>query len=130
MAGSLVWPRWIGSKAAPMVSPTEGAGGVIEGDPDAHLVTQCLRGDEAAWESLVRLHTRRIYSICYRFTGRVEEAQDLTQDVFLRVFRSLKTFETGSGCFRIWLTSLTRNLLIDHYRKTRKEKLVDSIEDK
>ena len=99
-------------------------------DPDAPLVARCLRGDEVAWESLVKLHTRRVYSICFRFTGRAEQAQDLTQDVFLRVFRSLKSFDVGSGCFRVWLTSLTRNLLIDHYRKTRKEKLVDSIEDR
>jgi RNA polymerase sigma-70 factor (ECF subfamily) len=101
-----------------------------ETDPDAALVARCLRGEEVAWETLVRLHTRRVYSICYRFTGRAEESQDLAQDVFLRVFRSLKSFDIASGNFRTWLTSLTRNLLIDHYRRTRKEKLVDSIEDR
>ncbi len=100
------------------------------GDPDAPLVARCLRGEEAAWEGLVKLHTRRVYSICYRFTGSAVESQDLTQEVFLRVFRSLKSFRASSGCFRVWLTSLTRNLLIDHYRKTRKEKAVDSIEDR
>ncbi len=99
-------------------------------DPDAILVMRCLRGDEAGWEALVKLHTRRVYAICLRFTARPEQAQDLTQEVFLRVFRSLKSFDVGTGCFRVWLTSLTRNLLIDHYRKTRKEKMVDSIEDR
>ncbi len=102
----------------------------LASDPDLPLVTRCRQGDEAAWESLVKLHTRRVYAICLRFTGRAEQAQDLTQEVFLRVFRSLKSFDVVSGCFRVWLTSLTRNLLIDHYRKTRKEKLVDSIEDR
>ena len=129
MAGSLVWPQ-IGWGTGPMASHAEGGSREWESDPDAPLVARCLKGDETAWETLVRLHTRRIYGICYRFTGRAEEAQDLTQDVFLRVFRSLGSFDLGAGCFRVWLTSLTRNLLIDHYRKTKKEKLVDSIEDR
>ena len=61
-------------------------------DPDFSLVARCLRGDEAAWEELVRLHTRRVYGLCYRFTGSGSEAQDLTQEVFLRVFRTVKSF--------------------------------------
>jgi RNA polymerase sigma-70 factor (ECF subfamily) len=97
-------------------------------DQDANLVERCLTGDEAAWEDLVRAHTRRIYSLCYRFTGRDAEAQDLTQEVFLRIFRTLKTFRTGEGIFGVWLTRLTRNLLIDHYRRTRMERATDSIE--
>ena len=59
-------------------------------DADNQLVERCLGGEEAAWEDLVKVHTRRVYAICYRFTGSDHEAQDLTQDVFLRVFRSLK----------------------------------------
>jgi RNA polymerase sigma-70 factor (ECF subfamily) len=113
-----------------MTSQAEGGPASWETDPDAPLVERCLKGDSTAWESLVRIHTRRIYAICYRFTGRPEEAQDLTQEVFLRVFRTLSSFQRTSGAFRVWLASLTRNLLIDHYRKTRKEKLVDSIEDR
>ena len=61
-------------------------------DADSTLVERCLSGDDAAWEQLVRLHTRRVYGICYRFTGRDSEAQDLTQDVFMRVFRALGGF--------------------------------------
>lgn len=98
-------------------------------ETDAILVERCLAGDQAAWADLVRTHTRRIYNLCYRFTGRSEEAQDLTQDVFLRVFRSLGSFEGTQGSFTTWLTSLTRNLLIDHYRKFKKERLVDSLDD-
>src|SRR5271166_3699093 len=63
-------------------------------DPDSSLVSRCLRGDEAAWEELVRLHTRKVYGLCYRFTGSGSEAQDLTQEVFLRVFRTIKTFRS------------------------------------
>ena len=93
------------------------------------MVERCLAGDETAWEDLVKSHTRRVYSICYRFTGKESEAQDLTQDVFLRVFKSVKSFRAGEGSFVVWLTRLTRNLLIDHYRRTKMERATDSIED-
>ena len=56
------------------------------------------------------------------------EAQDLTQEVFLRVFRTLKSFRSGEGTFGVWLNRLTRNLLIDHYRRTKQERNTDSIE--
>jgi RNA polymerase sigma-70 factor (ECF subfamily) len=98
-------------------------------DADSTLVERCLTGDDAAWEQLVRLHTRRVYGICYRFTGRDSEAQDLTQDVFMRVFRALGGFRSTEGSFTTWLTRLTRNLLIDHYRRTRNERVTDSIEE-
>jgi RNA polymerase sigma-70 factor (ECF subfamily) len=98
-------------------------------DSDAQLVERCLSGDETAWEDLVRLHTRRVYSICYRFTGRDSESQDLSQEVFLRIFRNLRSFRSGEGSFGVWLTRLTRNLLIDHYRRTRAERATDSIEE-
>jgi RNA polymerase sigma-70 factor (ECF subfamily) len=87
-----------------------------------------MDGEEAAWEDLVKVHTRRVYAICYRFTGSDHQAQDLTQDVFLRVFRSLKSFRSGEGSFTVWLSRLTRNLLIDHYRRTKIERATDSIE--
>jgi RNA polymerase sigma-70 factor (ECF subfamily) len=96
---------------------------------DTQLVGRCLSGDDAAWEDLVRAHTRRVYSICYRFTGSDHEAQDLTQEVFLRVFRSLKSFRAGEGSFTVWLTRLSRNLLIDHYRRSRQDRATDSIEE-
>ncbi len=98
-------------------------------DPDSTLVERCLSGDDAAWEQLVRQHTRRVYGLCYRFTGRDSEAQDLTQDVFMRVFRALGGFRSTEGSFTTWLTRLTRNLLIDHYRRTRNERVTDSIEE-
>ena len=98
-------------------------------DAETQLVEQCLSGHEAAWDELVRTYTRRVYVVCYRFTGRESEAQDLTQEVFLRVFKTLKTFRSGEGSFTVWLNRLTRNLLIDHYRRTRLDRATDSIED-
>lgn len=98
-------------------------------DPDTQLVERCLAGEDAAWEDLVRTHTRRVYGICYRFTGSDTEAQDLTQDVFLRLFKSLGTFRPRDGAFTVWLTRMSRNLLIDHYRKNKLQRASDSIED-
>ncbi len=98
-------------------------------DLDHSLVERCLSGEESAWEDLVRTHTRRVYGLCYRFTGKDAEAQDLTQEVFLRVYRTLKTFRAAEGSFTTWLARLTRNLLIDNYRRTRQERLTDSIEE-
>jgi RNA polymerase sigma-70 factor (ECF subfamily) len=98
-------------------------------DLDSTLVERCLSGDDAAWEDLVKTHTRRVYGLCYRFTSSDSESQDLTQEVFLRVFRTLRTFRAGEGSFVVWLTRLTRNLLIDHYRRTKAERVTDSIEE-
>ena len=98
-------------------------------DPEAQLIEQCLAGEDAAWEDLVKVYTRRVYALCYRFTNSPTEAQDLTQEVFLRVFRTLKSFRVGEGSFLVWLTRLTRNLLIDHYRRSRADRVTDSIEE-
>jgi len=98
-------------------------------DADANLVARCLSGDQGAWEDLVKLQSRRVYAICYRFTGKESEAQDMTQEVFLRVFKTLGSFRAGEGSFVVWLTRLTRNLLIDNYRRTKQDRATDSIED-
>jgi RNA polymerase sigma-70 factor, ECF subfamily len=99
-------------------------------DSESNIVSRCLSGDETAWEQFVRLHTRQVYALCYRFTGSGAEAQDLTQEVFLRVFRTLKTFRSSEGSLGTWLARLTRNLLIDHYRRSRQDRATESIEDR
>lgn len=98
-------------------------------EPDAQLIQSCLRGDGPAWEELVRRHTRRVYNLCYRFTGNGAASEDLSQEVFLRVYRTLGSYQATYGAFATWLTSVTRNLLVDHYRRTRRDRLTDSIDD-
>jgi RNA polymerase sigma-70 factor (ECF subfamily) len=98
-------------------------------EPDAQLVLSCLRGDGYSWEEIVRRHTRRVYNLCYRFTGNSTDAEDLTQEVFLRVYRTLGSYQQQHGAFPTWLSSVTRNLLVDHYRRTRRDRLTDSIDD-
>ena len=98
-------------------------------DANSQLVARCLTGEEAAWEELVRLHSPRVYAIAYRFTGSGPQSQDLTQEVFLRVFRTLKSFSGGENSFSVWLGRVTRNLLIDHYRKLKPDRASVSTED-
>lgn len=98
-------------------------------DPDAQLVQLCVRGHGPSWEVLVRRHTRRVFNLCYRFTGNSTTAEDLSQEVFLRVYRTLGSYQPEYGAFATWLTSVTRNLLVDHYRRTRRDQLTDSIDD-
>lgn len=87
------------------------------------FVRECQSGSVTAWEELVRRHRRRIYNQCYRFTRRVCEANDLTQDVLLRVYCTLGSFREEELSFVAWLSLVTRNLLIDHYRRTRRDRL-------
>jgi len=98
-------------------------------EPDAQLVQQCLRGEGPAWEELVRRHTRRVFNLCYRYTGNATEAEDLSQEVFLRLYRTLASYKPAFGAFPTWLTSVTRNLLVDNYRRTRHDRQTDSIDD-
>ena len=85
------------------------------------LIQRCAEGDQRAWEAIVAQHRRRVFNVAYRFTGTHEEAEDLTQEIFLKVFRSLHTFDRRAN-FQTWLISVSRNLCIDHYRSTRKER--------
>ena len=98
-------------------------------EADAQLVQQCLRGEGPAWEELVRRHTRRVFNLCYRFTGNPTEAEDLSQEVFLRIYRTLPSYRSAQGAFPTWLSSVTRNLLVDNYRRTRRDRITDSIDD-
>ena len=85
------------------------------------LIQRCLSGDQSAWQIVVRMHRRKVFNIAYKFVGSVDQAEDLAQDVFIKVFRSLRTFDRRAN-FQTWLYSVTRNLCIDHYRALRKER--------
>jgi RNA polymerase sigma-70 factor (ECF subfamily) len=92
------------------------------------LIRRCVAGDAAAWEEIVQQYHRRIYNICYRFTGSADDAEDLTQDVFIKMYRTLNTYESGKGAFMTWVTTVTRNLLVDHFRKSKIERMSDSLD--
>ena len=106
----------------------------IERTPTAQVeeinaqVRRCIQGDGHAWQQIVESQHRRVYGLCYRFTGSPSDAEDLTQDVFFKVYRSLKSFDVERGRFQSWLTALTRNLLVDHFRRTRAEQTTRSLD--
>ena len=92
------------------------------------LVRRCLAGDAGAWEDIVRAYNRRIYNLCYRFTSSPDNAEDLTQEVFIKVYRTLASYDVEKGAFTTWVTTLTRNLLVDHFRRSRMDRLTESID--
>jgi RNA polymerase sigma-70 factor (ECF subfamily) len=91
--------------------------------PDAieTVIQRCLNGDQSAWDLIVRQYWRKVFNVAYKFVGRHDEAEDLAQDIFLKVFKSLDTFDRRAN-FQTWLISVSRNLCIDHYRSVRKER--------
>jgi RNA polymerase sigma-70 factor, ECF subfamily len=80
-----------------------------------------IRGGLPPFEELFKLHHRRVYAVCLRMTGNVAEAEDLTQEVFVQVFRKLDTFR-GESAFTTWLHRLTVNHVLMHFRKNRSRK--------
>jgi RNA polymerase sigma-70 factor (ECF subfamily) len=92
------------------------------------LVRRCVTGDAAAWQEIVQQYNRRIYNICYRFSGSPDDASDLTQEVFIKMFRTLSTYDTSRASFMTWVTTVTRNLLVDHFRKGKYDRVTDSMD--
>jgi RNA polymerase sigma-70 factor (ECF subfamily) len=96
-----------------------------EGD----VIKRAGRGDPLAWEQLVKQHAKRIYSLCYRFVGQTDQAEKLTEEVFLWVFGNLHIHRPEMGNFLIWVVGITRNLLIDHYRKSKDEHVTTLLDE-
>ena len=89
-----------------------GAVNALAVNEGAELVRRCRAGDGAAWEEIVQTYSRRIYNLAYRFTSRADTAEDLTQEVFVRVYRSLDQYDPKQGDLQNWLMRLARNLII------------------
>jgi RNA polymerase sigma-70 factor (ECF subfamily) len=92
------------------------------------LVRRCVAGDAAAWQEIVQQYNRRIYNICYRFSGSADDAADLTQEVFIKIYRTLGSFDGTRAAFMTWVTTVTRNLLVDHFRKGKYDRVTDSLD--
>ncbi len=85
------------------------------------LIQACLEGDQQAWDEIVRKYWRRVFNVAYKFVGKHDDAEDLSQEIFLKVYKALATFDRRAN-FQTWLISISRNLCIDHYRSVRKER--------
>ncbi|MCP4654630.1 MAG: sigma-70 family RNA polymerase sigma factor [bacterium] len=78
---------------------------------------RCRKGDDPAWEELVNRYQSRVYALAYRFFGDPEEARDVTQEAFIRIYRRLETFSGGD--FVPWMLRLARNLCVDRLRRQK-----------
>jgi RNA polymerase sigma-70 factor (ECF subfamily) len=87
---------------------------------EADLVQRCLDGDATAWDTLVKVYWKRVFNIAYKFVAQLDEAEDLTQEIFVKLFRALPTYDRRAS-FETWLTRVSRNVCIDRYRRRRKE---------
>ncbi len=95
----------------------------------SQIVHRCMDGDSGAWAEMVRTHQKRVYGLCYRFTGNAADAEDLTQDVFLKIYSNLGSFDATRGSLPVWITTMTRNLLVDNFRRTRNQRATGSLDD-
>ncbi len=98
-------------------------------EPDAKLVERCLRGDARSWEALLNEFSGRMFNMAFRYTGRLDIAEELTQEIFLKVFERLDSYRPETGALRNWIMRVGRNLIIDHYRATRRDKQVAGSEE-
>lgn len=85
------------------------------------VVARCRTGDQQAWEELVHGTARDIYRLAVSFSRSREEAEELTQDVYLKIWQHLERYQTGSS-FRAWAYRVARNLFVDAYRRARRER--------
>ena len=95
----------------------------------SQVVRRCMDGDSGAWAEMVRTHHKRVYGLCFRFTGNGADAEDLTQDVFLKIYSNLASFDAMRGSLPVWITTMTRNLLVDNFRRTRNQRATSSLDD-
>jgi RNA polymerase sigma-70 factor (ECF subfamily) len=98
-----------------MRAATESTGNL---PPESETIRRAQRGDPAAFELLYRKHSRRVYALCLRMSGNVSEAEDLTQDAFLMLFRKIQSFR-GDAAFSTWLHRVTVNTVLMRFRKMR-----------
>ena len=96
---------------------------------DAQLVDRCVNGDVRAWETVVKTYSGRMLNMAYRYTGNYSVAEELTQEVFLKIYQNMPRYSAGSGSFRNWAMRVGRNLIIDHYRAHKREKNVAGSEE-
>jgi RNA polymerase sigma-70 factor, ECF subfamily len=98
----------------------------------AELIRRARSGDGTAWEEVVSTFSRRIFNLAYRFTSSVEAAEDLTQEVFIRIYRTLDQYDPKQGDLPNWLMRLARNLIIDDYRHRQRNpqnSMADAVDD-
>jgi RNA polymerase sigma-70 factor (ECF subfamily) len=90
------------------------------------LLERCRRGDQLAWEALVRQYQGRVYSLAWHYVRNQEEARDVAQEAFVRIYNKLSSFK-DSEMFLPWMLRLTRNVCIDHLRRAKARPPADDV---
>jgi len=85
------------------------------------VIQRCIKGEEGAWEMLVNHYSKRIFNMSYQFSGSYPEAEDMTQEIFLKLYNALPKYDFDKD-FTAWFLTLAKNYLIDQYRKTKWER--------
>src|SRR6476659_3913644 len=101
---------------------------MLNGTDEKSLVARCRQGEDEAWRELVDAFGQKIYSVAYHFTLKREDAEELAQEIFLRIFENLHRYD-GSFPLVAWIVSLSRNLCIDRYRRRKREKSFRFVSD-
>lgn len=96
--------------------------------PDLLLARRAAAGRVDAWEELLALYGERIYNLALHFAGAAEDAEDLTQEIFLRLYQNLRLYR-GDVPLAAWALRLSRNLCIDHYRRARRERRAAAVSE-
>jgi RNA polymerase sigma-70 factor (ECF subfamily) len=96
---------------------------------DHRIVERCLQGDDSAWETVVKAYGQRIYNLSYRYMARREEAEDLTQEILIRVYQNLKSYRPEAGSFQNWILRVARNQIVDRYRQVRRYPRMEGSEE-
>ena len=87
------------------------------------LIEGCLQGNQHAWDLIVTRYRRNVFNVASHFVGQHDLAEDLTQEIFLKIFKALGSFDRRAN-FQTWLISVSRNLCINHYRSVRRERQI------
>lgn len=120
MTETLSYPIWQDTKAADNAEAAKAASAVVvkpvASDTDFSLAQRAAGGDIASFEELYQRHHRRVYSVCMRMLQNATEAEDLTQEVFIQLYRKIGSFR-GDSAFTTWLHRMTVNQVLMHFRK-------------
>jgi len=113
---SLAWETWSGTECNSNKTALQVTIPANDKESRAEIIQRATEGDPAAFECLYRSHCKRVYAVCLRMVGDATEAEDLTQEAFLLLFRKIHTFR-GESAFSTWLHRLVVNRVLMHLRK-------------
>jgi len=95
----------------------------------SNLVQLCLDGDNRAWAKLVEEYRGLVYSICYLFCGSTQDAEDLVQDTFLKIWLNLGSYDPARGELKGWIATVTRNQRVDRFRRSGQQRRTHSMDE-